>query len=288
MIYVIMGPTCSGKTDVANYLIDKLNCDAINYDAFQIYKGMDIGTAKISKNDSHYARYHLLDVVEPDKSFSVMEFQSLCRKEIEFSLKSHKDVVLVGGTGLYVRATLYDYQFNLEKDNDNSDLEKFTNEELWSMLNKLDEAESNKIHANNRKRLIRAISLIRSSDKNKTEMLKEQSHKLIYDNVKFIFISPERESLYQNINKRVEQMFEDGLVDEVKSLLNNCKLSITAKQGIGYKEVIQYLNHEINLEECVSLIQKRTRNYAKRQVTFFKNQFEYELYQSKEDAIKSL
>lgn len=286
MIYVIMGPTCSGKTEVANFLIDKLKCDAINFDAFQIYQDMNIGTAKISKLDKHYERYHLLDIRKPSESFSVMEYQQLCREELD-KLKN-KDVILVGGTGLYVRAALYDYVFKKEEAMDNSDLEKLTNEELWSILNQLDVEESKKIHQNNRKRLIRAISLIRSSEINKTEMLNEQKHDLVYPNVRFIFICPEREQLYKNINTRVEKMFEDGLVDEVKGLLNNYKLSLTASQGIGYKEVIQLLNGEINKQECIELIQKRTRNYAKRQVTFFKNQFKYELFVSKEDAINRL
>ena len=286
MIYVIMGPTCSGKTEVANFLIDKLKCDAINFDAFQIYQDMNIGTAKISKQDEHYKRYHLLDIRKPSESFSVMEYQQLCREELD-KLKD-KDVILVGGTGLYVRAALYDYVFKKEEAMDNSDLEKLTNEELWSILNQLDVEESKKIHQNNRKRLIRAISLIRSSEINKTEMLNEQKHDLVYPNVRFIFICPEREQLYKNINARVEKMFEEGLVDEVKGLLNNYKLSLTASQGIGYKEVIQLLNGEINKQECIELIQKRTRNYAKRQVTFFKNQFKYELFASKEDAINRL
>ena len=286
MIYVIMGPTCSGKTEVANFLIDKLNCDAINFDAFQIYQDMNIGTAKISKQDEHYKRYHLLDIRKPNESFSVMEYQQLCREELD-KLKD-KDVILVGGTGLYVRAALYDYVFKKEETMDNSDLEKLTNEELWDMLNQLDVEESKKIHQNNRKRLIRAISLIRSSEINKTEMLNEQKHDLVYPNVRFIFICPERELLYKNINARVEKMFEDGLVDEVKGLLEKYTLSLTASQGIGYKEVIQLLNGEINKQECIELIQKRTRNYAKRQVTFFKNQFKYELFASKEDAINRL
>ncbi len=286
MIYVIMGPTCSGKTEVANYLIDKLNCDAINFDAFQIYQDMNIGTAKISQKDDHYKRYHLLDIRKPSESFSVMEYQALCREEID--KQKGKDVVLVGGTGLYVRAALYDYVFKKEKQVDNSDLEKYTNEELWNMLKELDVEESRKIHQNNRKRLIRAISLIRSSEMNKTEMLNKQKHELVYKDVRFIFICPDREVLYENINKRVETMFKEGLVDEVKDLLAKNKLSLTASQGIGYKEVIQLLNKEIGEQECIELIQKRTRNYAKRQVTFFKNQFKYELFASKEAAIKQL
>ena len=288
MLYVIMGPTCSGKTDVANYLIDKLGCEAINFDAFQIYKEMDIGTAKISKSDPHYWKYHLLDIKKPDESFSVMEYQKLCRSKINELLKKYNDVVLVGGTGLYIRATLYDYVFNEEGDSTDSELENLSNEELWNKLDSLDPVEATKIHQNNRKRLIRAITLISKSDKNKTQMLSEQEHKLVYDNVRLIYISPDRDTLYQSINDRVIKMFDEGLVEEVKGLVDKYNISLTAFQGIGYKEVIQYLNKEISLEECIALVQQRTRNYAKRQVTFFKNQFKSQVFASKTAAINSL
>ena len=288
MIYVIMGPTCSGKTTLANYLIDKFNCCAINFDAFQIYKDMNIGTAKLEPSDPHYSKYKLLDFVTPDKSFSVKEYQDVCRTELDKLLKNQKDVVLVGGTGLYVRAALYDYVFNEEETAVDSDLLEKSNEELFNMLQNLDPKASEKIHVNNRKRLLRAISLIRHADKKKSEIIDEQKHEPIYKNVRFIFISPDREILYSNINKRVKQMFDSGLVDEVKYLLSKYKLSLTASQGIGYKEVIQYLNNEITIDECIELISKRTRNYAKRQVTFFKNQFDCETYNSVEDAMKNI
>lgn len=288
MIYVVMGPTCSGKTELANYLIDKHNCDAINFDAFQIYKDMNIGTAKLEHDDPHYSRYHLLDIVSPEQSFSVMEYQTLARKELDELLKKDTDVVFVGGTGLYIRATLYDYAFEKEDNAYDEDLDLLSNEQLFDMLNELDTEACEKIHVNNRKRLLRAISLIRHSNKKKSDIINEQNHELIYKNVKFIFISPDREKLYKNIDDRAIKMMEFGLVEEVKNLLNKYDLSLTAKQGIGYKEVIQYLDKEITYEECVSLIQKRTRNYAKRQVTFFKNQFKYELYTSIEDAKKHL
>lgn len=288
MIYVIMGPTCSGKTELANYLIDKLNCDAINFDAFQIYKDMNIGTAKLAKDDPHYKRYHLLNIKTPDELFSVMEYQELCRKELSNLLDEYKDVVLVGGTGLYVKAALFDYYFEKEEIPVDDDLSELSNEELHKLLEELDLDESKKIHTNNRKRLLRAISLIRHSNKKKTEMINEQSHKPIYKDVKFVFISPDREELYANIDKRVISMMENGLVDEVKYLLDNYNLSITARQGIGYKEVIDYLENKLKYVACVELIQKRTRNYAKRQVTFFKNQFDSETYKNIEEAKKGL
>lgn len=288
MIYVIMGPTCSGKTEAANKLIDFLNCDAINFDAFQIYKDMNIGTSKLDRKDPHYSRYHLLDIVSPDKTFSVMEFQKICREELNKLLEKNKDVVLVGGTGLYLRATLYDYEFPAEEEKDDSDLEKMSNEELFELLKKLDLEASNNIHVNNRKRLIRAISMIRNSDITKTERINSQKHELIYPNVRFLFLSPDRDYLYDKINKRVINMVDNGLVEEVKYLLNKYELSLTSKQGIGYKEIIDFLYGNCSLEEAISLIQKRTRNYAKRQVTFFKNQFEYELFTSEKELLDSI
>lgn len=288
MIYVIMGPTCSGKTALANYLIDKFDCEAINYDAFQIYKDMDIGTAKIEKSNPHYQNYHLLDIVTPDKVFSVKEYQELCRKEINALLAKNKNVVLVGGTGLYVRASLYDYVFEDEDVAVDSDLLDLSNETLFTLLQSLDPDSCKKIHINNRKRLLRAISLIKHANKKKSEIINEQKHEPIYNGIRFIFISPNREELYEKINQRVVEMFNKGLVEEVKCLINKYDLSITARQGIGYKEVIQYLNNELSLQECIELISKRTRNYAKRQITFFKNQFPCETYQSIDEAIKHL
>lgn len=284
MIYVVMGPTCSGKTELANYLIDKLNCEAISFDAFQIYKDMNIGTAKLSKDDPHYKKYHLLDIKTPNETFSVMEYQSLCREAISKLLDKYNDVVLVGGTGLYVRAALFDYSFEKEEVPVDNDLLELSNEDLHKLLESLDVEESKKIHVNNRKRLLRAISLIRHSNKKKTDILNEQEHKPIYKDVKFIFLSPDREELYKNIDKRVLSMMENGLVDEVKYLLENYDLSLTAKQGIGYKEVIDFLENKTKYGFCVELIQKRTRNYAKRQVTFFKNQFDSETYKNIEEA----
>lgn len=288
MIYVVMGPTCAGKTELANYLMDKLHCDAINFDAFQIYKDMNIGTAKLSKEDPHYSRYHLLDIKEPSETFSVMEYQQLCRKELSNLLDKNQDVVMVGGTGLYLRAALFDYSFEKEEISVDDDLNNLSNEELHKLLESIDLEESKKIHVNNRKRLLRAISLIRHTNKKKTDILRSQNHLPIYKEIKFIFISPNREELYHNIDKRVLSMMENGLVDEVKYLLNKYELSLTATQGIGYKEVIEYLQNKINYATCVELIQKRTRNYAKRQITFFKNQFDSEIYSSVEEAITKI
>ena len=163
-----------------------------------------------------------------------------------------------------------------------------SNEELYSLLRKLDYDASLNIHPNNRKRVIRAITIAKNQKETKSENIAKQKHELIYDGVKILMLSPKREDLYENINKRVDKMFELGLVDEVKKLLNKYQLSYTAKAAIGYKEVIDYLNNQTTLDECVELIKKRSRNYAKRQVTFFKNQFELEMFTSKEDLLKEV
>lgn len=283
MIYVIMGPTASGKSNAAHALAKHFNCPIINADAFQIYKSMNIGTNKVSKDDENYSRYYLLDIVEPNESYSVMEYQSAFRKTLEDLQKKYQDIVVCGGTGLYIRAATYDYEFLKEEEADET-FDDLSNEELHSLLEKLDEKEAEKIHQNNRKRMIRAINLINKSGVSKSSLLDKQEHKPIFTNkeITYLFINPDREALYTNINNRVEEMFDNGLVEEVKGLLNKYELSLTATQGIGYKEVISYLNNEISLEECKELIKKRTRNYAKRQVTFFKHQFvcqEYKTYQ---------
>lgn len=282
MIYVIIGPTASGKTSTANKLAEFLDAPIINGDAFQIYKEMNIGTNKILSNDPNYKRYMLLDIVSPEETFSVKQYQEEFRK---IDLNSFKNVVICGGTGLYIRAALYDYTFfdSFEPDEDYPDK---SNEELYDELIKLDPKAAESIHVNNRKRIIRALNIINQSGKSKSEIIDSQEHKLIYDNVKFLFINPDRASLYTLINQRVDEMFDAGLVDEVKSLRIKYNLSQTARQGIGYKEVLDYLDGKSSIEEAKELIKKRTRNYAKRQVTFFKHQFDCETFSSGEDLLK--
>lgn len=288
MIYVICGPTGSGKTSTANKLADIKNAPIVNADAFQVYQEMNIGTAKINKDDPHYKNHYLLDIIPPNETFSVMEYQKIFRETIDNLSKQYQDIIVCGGTGLYIRASLYDYVFDEQVKDDTSDLEKLSNEELYQMLIKLDEDATKTIHINNRKRVIRAISIARTNKQNKSSAINAQKHELIYPNVRILMLNPPREELYQNINARVDKMFQDGLVDEVKYLLNKYDLSLTAKAAIGYKEVIDYLNGQISLSDCVELIKKRTRNYAKRQVTFFKNQFHLEMFASQEELLEAI
>ena len=288
MLYVICGPTGSGKTEIAKVLSDRLNAPIINADAFQIYQDMNIGTAKISKDDPYYAKHYLLDIVSPEENFSVMEYQKLFRKTVSDLSKEYKDIIVCGGTGLYIRASLYDYKFEEQDPDDVSDLEALDNEKLYQILLKLDENAAKNIHVNNRKRVIRAISIARTSEHTKSETIDAQEHKMIYSNVRILMISPDRELLYNSINKRVDEMFEKGLVEEVKNLLNRYNLSRTAKAAIGYKEVIDALDNNLDMESAKELIKQRTRNYAKRQVTFFKHQLPVEIYETKEELLKAI
>ncbi len=274
MIYVIVGPTGSGKTAIACQLSDKYHLPIVNADAFQIYQEMNIGTAKIEKSDPIYQKHYLIDIINPAQTYSVKQYREDFDKVFPKLLQSNKDVIICGGTGLYIRAALYDYQFPEEEEFDNSKYNDFSNEELHQMLEKIDPSSAETIHPNNRKRVIRALVFAENGGLTKSENIAKQEHKLRYNDIEILFLNPKREDLYEHINDRVDQMFENGLVEEVKKLLEKYQFSLTAYQAIGYKEVIDYLNGQTTLEECKELIKKRTRNYAKRQVTFFKHQFE--------------
>ena len=288
MLIVIVGPTGCGKTDIALRLADFYNAPIINADAFQIYAGMDIGTAKVAKGSEEYKKHYLLDIVKPDQSYSVKQYQEDFRKTYLALKKQYQNIIVCGGTGLYIKAALYDYQFEDEETADVSDLENMSNEELYELLQKVDPKATKTIHMNNRKRVIRAIQIARTHDLNKSDSIDKQEHRLFFDGetVNFYFLNPNREQLYENINTRVDLMMQNGLVDEVKELLQKYRLSLTAKAAIGYKEVIEYLDNSYSLEECVELIKKRTRNYAKRQVTFFKHQLPCLEFDSRESLLK--
>ncbi len=288
MIYVICGPTGSGKTKASLEVASFLNAPIINADAFQIYQDMNIGTAKIAKNHPLYSSHYLLDIVTPETAFSVKQYQDIFRRTIDELKDKFSDIVIIGGTGLYIKASLFDFDFENNSNEENDDLETKTNEELWDLLKKLDPKSSDNIHPNNRKRVIRAIRIAKYHTHNKSTNIEMQSHEMIYKDIRILFINPSREELYEHINVRVEEMFANGLVDEVKGLLKKYQLSFTASQAIGYKEVISYLNKELKLEEAKELIKKRTRNYAKRQITYFKHQFQAEVFLSAEDLTKAV
>ena len=288
MLIVIVGPTGSGKTSLALTLSKKYSAPIINADAFQIYQEMDIGTAKVERDSEDYKKHYLLDIVKPNQSYSVKEYQEDFRKTYLELKKKYPTIIVCGGTGLYIRAALYDYVFENEEEADVSDLEELSNEQLYEMLKQVDLKATETIHMNNRKRVIRALQIARTHKTTKSESIDKQEHALFFkdDDVRFYFINPNRSELYENINARVDQMFDNGLLDEVKGLLNKYNLSLTAKAAIGYKEVIDYLDGKFSLEECKELIKKRTRNYAKRQVTFFKHQLPCKEFATREELLK--
>lgn len=254
MIITIVGPTGVGKTKLSIMLAKKYDAIVINGDACQIYEELNIGTAKIKEEEKCGVEHLLFDIRKPNEEYSVSDYQN----DLRCLLEKYKDrnIIIVGGTGLYLTAGLYDYEF---KKMDELDLSLFSNEELYKMCKEKD--KNCDIHVNNR---IRLENFLKRED----NVIKEP--KLLYD-VKFIGLTTDREYLYERINKRVEEMFEEGLVNEVKELVNKYGLTNILKRAIGYKEVISYLNNEISLEECIELIQKNSRHYAKRQYTWFNN-----------------
>lgn len=290
MLLVIVGPTGSGKTSLAIELANQFNAPIINADAFQIYDEMNIGTAKVNKDSLDYQKHYLLDVVKPNETYSVKQYQEDFRKVYEKLRNSYKTIIMCGGTGLYIKAALYDYNFEEENDSDVSDLDKLDNKTLFNLLLDLDPGATKNIHPNNRKRVLRALQIARTHTLNKSEAIARQEHSFYYKDevVKFYFLNPEREPLYANINTRVDKMFANGLVDEVKYLLKKYQFSLTARAAIGYKEVIDFLAGDCDYEQCVELIKRRTRNYAKRQVTFFKHQLPCLTFNSREQLLEEV
>ena len=284
MIIVIAGPTCSGKSSLAIKLALALDAEIINGDAFQVYKYFDIGTAKPTLKERALVPHHLFDFVDPNTNFNVKDYQELARKTIADLENKKKNIIIVGGTGLYQKATLYDFSFDDEDNHaDMSDLVSLTNEELYEVLKQIDEKSTETIHVNNRKRVLRAIEIYRLHGKTKTSIINSQEHKLLYD-VMFIGLNVEREKLYNDINNRVDEMIKDGLVEEVTNLKTKYPESIHAFQAIGYKELLAYLDHKLTLNEAIELIKKNSRNYAKRQMTYFKNQLPMKWFDNADKA----
>ena len=257
MIYVVCGPTGVGKTKLSVMLAKKYNGIVVNADSMQVYKYLDIGTAKVTESEKEGVPHLLFDIVKPDELYTVFDYQRDLRKIIEEN--KDKNIILVGGSGLYIKAGLYDYKFALEEEKQNT-YDDFDNETLYKMVKELD--ENTDIHVNNRKRLIRRLN---------QKCVSSEGNKILYDAI-FIGLTTSRDKLYERINKRVDEMVDDGLIDEVKSLYDKNIRSKAIMTGIGYKELYDYFDSKISLEEAIDLIKKRSRHYAKRQYTWFNNQ----------------
>ncbi len=259
MIVVIIGPTGVGKTKLSLELAKKYNAEIINADAMQVYKEMNIGTAKVT--DKMGITHHLLSIRSVNEPYSVYEYQKDGRKLIERLKKENKNIIIVGGTGLYIKALLYDYKFNIN--DKNKDYDDLSNEEI---LNKIKEYCDTDIHVNNRKRLVRMLNKIENND------IEEVSgNNLIYDDVYFIGLTTNRDNLYKRINDRVDEMIDEGLISEVKDLYDKNINTIPINTAIGYKELYKYFNNEISLEDAIELIKRNSRRYAKRQYTWINN-----------------
>lgn len=264
MIIVITGPTGVGKTKLSIELAKRYNAEIINADSMQVYRGLDIATAKIKETEKENIPHHLFDISDVDDIYTVYDYQKDCRAKINEILNKNKNVIIVGGTGLYIKAALYDYQFKTEYDlNDYANL---TNEEIFDKIKKYDNCCD--IHINNRKRLVRLLN------KYENNLITEKNgNSPLYDFI-LIGLTTDRKTLYEKINSRVDIMVEEGLIEEAKSLYDKHIYTKAIQTAIGYKELYPYFDNKYSLEDSLELIRKNSRHYAKRQYTFFNNQFD--------------
>ena len=263
-VIVITGPTAVGKTALSIELAKRLNGEIINADAMQVYKGLNIGTAKVTEKEKENIPHHLFDIKEVEEEYSIYNYQKDCRKVIDDILRRNKTPILVGGTGLYIKAALYDYKLSEEKTNNTYD--NLKTEEIYKELLKLDKDIN--IDKNNRRRLIRALNYYKE---NNTSISNNKTNKLLYDTI-FIGLTTDREILYKKINQRVDNMIENGLLEEVKYYYDKNIKTKPLINGIGYKELYNYFDGLCSKEEAVEKIKQNSRHYAKRQYTFLNNQ----------------
>lgn len=300
-VIVIAGPTASGKSGLGIELAKRLNGVVISADSMQIYKGLDVGTAKVTAEEAQGIMHELIDIVDIDAKFSVSDYKDLCYDKIEEVLALGKIPIIVGGTGLYINAVINNMNFEkiddkLEKEIDakvHSLTQGKTSDELFDLLISLDAKAVDNIEKGNDKRVIRAIKLsllgTKKSDMDARNDLWQKNESKY--NFLLFYIDMPRDLLYDRINKRVDKMVELGVLDEVKLLYNMKNKDITACQAIGYKEFFEYLDGTKSLKECVEILKQKTRNYAKRQITWFKklqDKFVVDGTKTKEQIVESI
>lgn len=276
---ILTGPTAVGKTDLSIQLAKVINGEIISADSMQVYRHMDIGSAKVTPEEMDGVPHHLIDVLEPEEEFNVVVFQKLAKEALTGIYERGHIPIIVGGTGFYIQALLYDIDFT-ENDGDTAirrELEKLAQTQgagcLHQMLQEIDPESAAAIHQNNVKRVIRAIEFYRQTGKkislhNEQEREKQSPYQFLY-----YVLDTDRKTLYERIDRRVDLMMEHGLVDEVKHLADmGCTRDMVSMQGLGYKEILDYLSGEISLEEAVYILKRDTRHFAKRQITWFKRE----------------
>ena len=269
-VIAIVGPTASGKTKLAIEMAQKLDTEIISADSRLVYKGFDIGTAKPTKEEQLLVKHHMIDVVEPEYDFSVADFADGASKVISELHAKNKVPIVVGGTGLYFRILLENYDMPRVEANPQlrAELENLSNEELFEKLSNIDKISAEKIHQNNRVRVIRALEVSLTTGKPFSSIKGVKENK--YD-VKWVFPEIEsREILYNRINMRVDKMIKDGLVDETKNLLSRHGRIKNLVNTIGYQEIIEYLDGNLSIDNAIEQIKQNTRRYAKRQLTWFR------------------
>ena len=271
-VIVICGPTASGKTGLGIQIANLVNGEIISADSMQIYKDMDIGSAKPTTEERSQATHHLVDFVDPDRRYSVADFKKDAESKIKEILEKNKVPIIVGGTGLYVNSLIYNIHYNeVETDLEyRKMLENIDVKDLYKMAEGIDSDALKKIASTDRKRISRILEIYHSTGKTKTELEKESRHEPEYD-YKIFVLNMDRQKLYDRINLRVDLMIKDGLVDEVKRMLEKYSEFPTAMQGLGYKEIVDYLNGNCSLDEAIEKIKLETRRYAKRQLTWFRS-----------------
>ena len=269
-VLVIAGPTAVGKTSFSVQIAKKLNAEIISGDSIQVYRGFDIGSGKVTEEEKEGVVHHLIDIRDPRDPYSAADFQKMAREIID---RTEGISIICGGTGLYLKSCLYDYTFNEESGMfANEDLEKYTNEELYAKLLETDPVQAEKIHPNNRRRVLRSLTIAARSGMAQSAIEAGQKHEMLYD----AFIAGctmERAKLYTRINRRVEMMFEAGLEKEVAALLDQgVSFADPAMKGIGYREWAGYFQGNMSAEEVKEEIQKHSRQFAKRQYTWLNHQ----------------
>ncbi|MBE6008106.1 MAG: tRNA (adenosine(37)-N6)-dimethylallyltransferase MiaA [Lachnospiraceae bacterium] len=280
-LVVIAGPTACGKTDISIELAKRINGEIISADSMQVYKFMDIGTAKVTKDEMQGIKHYLIDELMPDEEFNVMIFQQKAKEYMDEIYSKGKIPIIAGGTGFYINAVVNDNEFT-ETNDDNTIREKLYKdaedkgaEFNHNKLKEVDPEYASTVHPNNIKRVARALEYFYLTGQKFSEHNAEEKKKASPYNTSFIILNMNREQLYKRIDLRVDIMMKNGLLDEVKSLLDmGYDPSLVSMQGLGYKEIVPYINGECNLEMAVDELKKRTRHFAKRQLTWFKRQTE--------------
>ncbi|WP_456275415.1 tRNA (adenosine(37)-N6)-dimethylallyltransferase MiaA [Bacillus sp. AK128] len=278
-LVVIIGPTAVGKTKLSIELAKRFNGEIISGDSMQIYRSMDIGTAKITAEEMDGIPHHLINIKEPTEPYSAAEFQTDVRKLIKDINERNKLPIIVGGTGLYIQSVIQDYHFSDQgkdltvRDQLEKEAQEYGIDVLVDRLKMVDPVASEKIHPNNHRRIIRALEIYITTGKTMSDYIDDQDEETLYD-VALIGLTLDRELLYDRINKRVDVMIEQGLEQEVKRLYQQGIKDVQSIQAIGYKELYQYLDGLITFAEAVELLKRNSRRYAKRQLTWFRNKMD--------------